>query len=181
MKLETRTEPTGLLASALFSDDKVYRYELLWRWSPAPLQVGWLLNPSTADQNALDDTLKRFRNRAVQAGLGGIQVINLFGLRQTYPDQMLEHPAPIGLENDAVVRRVLSECKTAGLPVIAGWGVDGAHLGRHDQALAIADEVGIDLYCFDETAGGFPAHPLYLGYAKKPRLWRRAATAPHRV
>lgn len=60
MKLETRIEPTGLAASALFSDDKVYRYELLLRWSPAPMQVGWLLNPSTGDQNALDDTLKGF-------------------------------------------------------------------------------------------------------------------------
>lgn len=105
-------------------------------------------------------------------------MINLFALRQTYPDQMVKHPAPVGPENDAVTRRVLAECKAAGLPVIAGRGVDGDHLGRHDQALDIADEVGIDLYCFDETAGGFPTHPLYLGYAKKPRLWRRAATSP---
>lgn len=175
MKLETRTDPrTGLEASALFSDDKLYRYELLWRWSPAPVQLGWFLNPSTADQHTLDSTLIRFRNRAIQAGRGGIQVINLFALRATNPDVMKEHPEPLGPENDAVIRRVLWDSKAAQLPVIVGWGVDGKHRDRQDEALAIAADVGVDLYCFGETAKGYPAHPLFLSYAKKPRLWWRA-------
>lgn len=178
MKLKTRTDPkTGLQASALFSDDKIYRYELIWRWSRAPLQLGWFLNPSTADQNALDSTLIRFRNRAIRAGHGGIHVINLFAIRATNPKVMKEHPEPQGPENDTVIRRVLSDSKAEHQLVIAGWGVDGGHRRRQDEALAIAADIGVDLYCFDETANGYPAHPLYLSYVKRPRLWRQAPSS----
>lgn len=178
MRLRTYVHPDGTEACALFSDDEIYRYELLWRWSSAPVQVGWFLNPATADENALDDTLTKFRARTIEAGLGGIQVINLFAFRDKDPEAMKAYPEPVGPENDAVIRRVLGESKREGRTVVAGWGRHGAHRGRHAAALAMAAEAGVDLYCFDETSGKFPWHPGRLSYEKRPRLWK---PAPARV
>lgn len=172
MRIESRTDPAGLTASALFSEDGIYRYELLWLWSEAPRLVAWMLNPSTADHMVLDNTIKGLRSRALARGLGGIQVINLFAVRATDPDDMKAHPSPVGPHNDEVIRRVLAQARGDGLPVICGWGNHGLHRGRQEEALAIAAELGVDLYAYKVSAEGCPCHPLYLRHSLEPSLWK---------
>ena len=174
MRLETRTDLAGLTASALFSDDGVYRYELIWRWGDSPTLLAWMLNPSTADHMVLDNTIKGLRSRALARGLGGIHVINIFAVRATYPKDIKTHPSPVGPHNDEVIRRVLAEARDKGVPIICGWGNHGLHRGRQEEAVAIAADVGVDLHAYKVSAEGCPCHPLYLPHALEPRLWKAA-------
>jgi len=81
---------------ALISPCSQYRYWLLRRWSNRPLATFVMLNPSTADANSDDATIRKCMGFADAWGLGGIWVVNLFALRSTNP---------YGLVSDEVGRR----------------------------------------------------------------------------
>ena len=70
--------------SAIISDDKKYRYELRRIWKPKSQLVCWvMLNPSIADANFDDPTIRRCMGYTMRWGCGGIIVVNLFALRAT--------------------------------------------------------------------------------------------------
>jgi hypothetical protein len=77
-----------------------------------------MLNPSTADAEKFDPTVRRCFGFARDWGFGGLEVVNLFALRSTYPEQLKKVSDPVGPENDAVIRRAV---KAADL-VVASWG-----------------------------------------------------------
>lgn len=168
---KNRTDLSGLHCSATFSEDERYRYLLTWRWTPGPLLVAWMLNPSTATHEVLDPTIAGLRRRALAWGLGGVRVINLFAFRATDPKKMKAAIDPIGDQNDAVTEEVLKSAQTNGDLVIAGWGTHGTHLNREAQALAIADRVGTCLHALAVTQAGHPGHPLYVADAIRPKPW----------
>ena len=59
--------------SATFSEDELYRYSLRRVWNPdRNLCAFIMLNPSTADENVLDPTVRRCYNYAQAWGYGGI-------------------------------------------------------------------------------------------------------------
>jgi hypothetical protein len=65
---------------------EVYRYELRRVWDAQLGLACWvMLNPSTADANEDDPTIRRCVNFARTWGYGGIVVRNLFALRATDP------------------------------------------------------------------------------------------------
>ena len=55
-----------------------------------------MLNPSTADHLADDPSITRCMSRAVAGKFGRLDVVNLFPLRATDPNELLTHPDPIG-------------------------------------------------------------------------------------
>ena len=82
-----------LCKSAVLSPCWTYRYELTRRWSSRPL-VGWvMLNPSTADAEADDPTVRRCVRFANAWGYGGLVIRNLFALRATDPSELGQLPA----------------------------------------------------------------------------------------
>lgn len=99
------------------SFDRTYRYSL-WRiWNadkPFVLFIG--LNPSAADENEDDPTIRRCINFARRWGYGGLYMANLFALRATDPSEMKAHKRPVGQGNDDVL---LELSKQAGLIVCA--------------------------------------------------------------
>lgn len=155
-----------LSSGALFSDCRQYRY-VLWRlWDnrkPRLMFVG--LNPSTADEYSDDRTIGRCRDFARDLGYGGIYMVNLFAYRATKPRDMLNHPAPIGPEND---QYLVEYTNKAGM-VICAWGGDGGHLGRDREVVALLG--AHPLYCLGTTQGGEPRHPLYLAANTVPELY----------
>ena len=73
-------------AGAVFSDDMVYRYRLWRTWDPdLPTCLFIMLNPSTADHEQNDPTIRRCLDFAKQWGYGQLLVGNLFALRATDP------------------------------------------------------------------------------------------------
>lgn len=151
----------GVVSTAHFSSDRLYRYSLYrdWdRWQNMRSFVVIGLNPSTADEFVDDPTIRRCIGFAKREGCGRLVMLNLFAIRATDPKVMLAHAAPIGDENDAVIRHCTSF--TTGRPplVVAAWGAHGHHLGRDREVRRLV----ADLRCFGTTKDGQPRHPLYL-------------------
>ncbi len=146
MKYRSRSDLSGLDCSASFSDCEAYRYLLTWRWSPAPLLVAWMLNPSTATHEKLDNTISGLKARAQAWGHGGVRVINLFAFRATQPKVMMAADDPAGPDNDAVTIDTLRRAARAGDTVICAWGAHGKHRARDRRAVELAEQSGAALH-----------------------------------
>lgn len=150
---------------AKFSPCRLYRYSL-WRvWkSDVRRMVFLLLNPSTADETKDDPTIRRCITRAINGGFGGVEIINLFAWRSTYPMNLYQVPDPIGPENNA---SILGASRQAGV-LVCGWGKHGALHGRDKQVLELLRASRVAPHALKLNAGGSPQHPLYLSYDLMP-------------
>lgn len=143
--------------TARISEDEKYRYELSRVWNrSAPTQVWVMLNPSTADAELDDPTIRRCIGFSKRAGYGGITVLNLYALRATSPRDLLGHPDPEGPENISAWREVFEKMDIP--TAVAAWGVPPKL--RSSQALSIS--APIRWKCLGTTKDGHPRHPLYV-------------------
>lgn len=154
--------------SAVFGGaDAEYRYRLVRRWSNAPA-VNWvMLNPSTADADHDDPTIRRCVGFAHRWGYGGIVVTNLFALRTPDPAQLLAAAEPIGPDNDAYIEGAARECRD----VLCAWGQHGAHRKRALHVTQLLNRAGARLLCLKLTNSMQPGHPLYLRGDLKPMAY----------
>lgn len=158
---------SGVARSAVVSDDGVYRYRLERRWAPG-FTVCWvMLNPSTADADTDDPTLRRIVGFSRRMGFGRAVVVNLYAYRATDPRELWRAADPVGPDNDRHIREVL-----AGHVVVAAWGAH-AKPGRIARFLAVhAQSPGAGrLHALAVTASGQPRHPLYLRGDLHPQPW----------
>ena len=153
---------------AYYSDDEQYRYLLHIVWDIGLTGMSVIgLNPSTATELVDDPTLRRVKWFARHWGFGSVLMFNAFALRSTDPKKLFKHPDPVGPEN--TVDFIL---KLAPSLTVAAWGTTiqsrkWAHYYRgHD-----IDEAIPNLHCFQKTASGHPAHPLYLKADLQPQLF----------
>ncbi len=148
--------------NALFSPDRSYRYDLWRTWDDAKRSVVFIgLNPSTADENADDPTIRRCMAFATAWGFGSLCMLNLFAVCATDPRDMMRAADPVGASNNGHILDVLAG---SGL-IIAAWGVHGVHLGRDRELLRM---VTWDIHCLGTTKDGHPRHPLYLSKLTRP-------------
>lgn len=117
-----------------------------------------MLNPSTADAERDDPTIRRCIFFARQSGFGGVEILNLFAFRATLPADLKAAADPVGPDNDAHLRDLFARHRAA----LAAWGAHGAFRSRADVVRRMAEEQGIALTCLGRTAQGQPRHPLYL-------------------
>lgn len=146
--------------AAIFSRDRVYRYTLTRMWDaekPWGIFIG--LNPSTADEDRLDNTLRRVIRYLDREGCGAMIVVNLFAFRATDPRAMLMAKDPVGEDNDHWINQVINYVTSEG-PILCGWGTNGNYLGRSREVLGT---LPMDRACYlTMTKDGEPGHPLYL-------------------
>jgi len=131
-----------------------YRYSLSRIWDkskPCVLFIG--LNPSTADDNEDDPTIKRCIDYANRWGYGGLKMANLFAYRSTLPSNLKKAKNPIGVDND---RHIKELSKEAAITVIA-WSDNGSYLDRDKEVLKLIEEP----MCLNINKSGQPSHPLY--------------------
>ena len=140
---------------AELSEDRAYRYKL-WRiWQPEiPPMLFVMLNPSTADENDDDPTVKRCVNYASREGYGGLLIGNLFAYRATFPSRLLKAVDPVGPRND----QALAELQEAAGTTIAAWGGMGDIFGRAQEVCKLLGP----MRCLGVTQGGQPKHPVRL-------------------
>ena len=140
---------------AELSKDGLYRYRL-WRiWDTSlPSLLFVMLNPSTADAEQDDPTIRRCINYAKSWGYGKLTVGNLFALRSTDPTMLYQAPDPIGPENDRILQALHAEASMT----LAAWGAHGEYLARGAAVRCVL----APLHCLALTAKGQPRHPLYL-------------------
>lgn len=152
---------------AVLSECGLYRYRLWRRWGDGERMAWIMLNPSTADANVDDPTIRRCMGFARREGYDGIEVINLYALRATKPKHLLDHPDPEGPENIFYWRDVLEDHRI-GMVVVA-WGAGGSTQLRPSKA--VAEWWARGWYCLGMTAAGLPRHPLYVRADQPLVLW----------
>jgi hypothetical protein len=152
---------------ASFSPDRKYRWSLHRIWQPnAPLACYVLLNPSTADEILNDPTVSRCQTRALNAGFGGLLVVNIFAWRSTDPRELYEISDPVGAPyNDSVI---FNSAQKSDL-VVCGWGKHGALQDRGKRVLELICSAGKVPHALRINSDGSPEHPLYLGYKLQPK------------
>jgi hypothetical protein len=148
---------------ACFSRCGTYRYALWRRWAAGPQVLFVMLNPSTADKQRDDPTIRRCIGFAARWGYGAVAVGNLFAFRTPSPDVLRQAAHPVGRANDRWLERLAAESSR----LIAAWGNDGAFLGRDAQVRELLGP----LYALALTRRGQPRHPLYLPGRAEPVPW----------
>lgn len=128
------------------------------------------LNPSTADEDTDDPTVRRCIRFARDWGYGSLAMTNMYAFRSTDPHGLLTATDPIGPEND---RALLEIGDRAGI-IIAAWGSWGTKIKPYvmrpvSVAATWADK---SLHCLGTTKDGQPRHPLYVRADFQPVLWR---------
>lgn len=146
---------------AVLSPDGRYRYELRRTWNPVLPVLTWvMLNPSTADAEVDDPTIRRCVGFGQRWGYGGIVVRNLCAFRVTDPRFLYAALARgldvVGPEN----WHQLAFCRP---PVVCAWGALRRPLvGVAAQFHGLMRAEGVPLECLGMTSGGWPRHPLYV-------------------
>lgn len=152
--------------TCVFSPDRTYRYSLLHVMDESnQSMIAWIgLNPSTADENELDPTLRRVRAFSLREGFGRFVMINLYAFRSTDPKGLSIPVDPVGPENDRTIRA------TFGLAdmVVVAWGAWNNGQDRKRQVMQDARGARMvydkmfPMKCLGLTKGGEPRHPLYV-------------------
>mgnify|MGYP001397548464 CR=1 FL=1 len=151
------TTPTG----AIFSPCQRYRYALWRRWEAEPSYVLFVgLNPSTADAERDDPTIRRCIGFARAWGYGGVLVGNLFAYRATLPRDLKAAGDPVGAENEVWLRGLAERANL----VVAAWGNHGSFRQQAGAVLPLLPEP----HALHVTQQGQPGHPLYLPRTCQP-------------
>lgn len=167
--------PQGVtvVRSASISPDGIYRYSLTRCWDMAsPKFLPFImLNPSTADADVDDPTIRRCVGLARSHGYTGVLVWNLYAYRTKSPPAMFlaaRHADIVGPDTDALLEAGLLMCRDLGRPVVAAWGAN-ARLERVEQVLKMGGSE--TLHYLALTNSGAPRHPLYLPSDCELRPW----------
>jgi hypothetical protein len=147
---------------AVISECGRYRY-WLGRWF-GPGIVGLpilMLNPSTADADFDDPTIRRCEGFARREGYGGICVVNLYAYRATDPAELWSVEDPVGPDNDRQIEMTFQSAHALRLPMICAWGTN-AKPARVAAVGFIARRFNVRILCLGTTKDGHPRHPLYL-------------------
>lgn len=146
-------------SGAELSEDGVYRYLLWRRWDLSrPRALFIMLNPSTADADTDDPTIRRCIGFAKAWGFGGLRVVNLYPFRATKPEDLWKAPFPRGQGNLGHIERAIDA--PDGIAV-AAWGAHGRE-AQVKEVRGLFYDLGIPLYALKLTAAGAPSHPLYI-------------------
>jgi hypothetical protein len=153
---------------AYISKDGLYRYQLERWWGEFGIKknplVFCMLNPSTADANIDDPTIRRCIGFAQREKRGGLIVVNVFGLRATDPKELNKAKDPVGEENYGFLTHVAKKYKE----IICAWGAWSSpgkqHFGcaQGGRTLDIFHNYGAKRLCLGKTKYGAPRHPLYV-------------------
>ncbi len=150
--------------SAVLSEDGLYRYRLDRWWGEGPRLVWVMLNPSTADADVDDPTIRRVMRFSKDWGYDGCTVVNVFAWRATKPDDIPRNDdEAMGPEWAAHVKDVITPTAT----VVLAWG---AHERRACWQLAdiLTKQPTARVLCLGRTLRLAPKHPLYVRADTEP-------------
>jgi len=158
--------------SAVISSCGQYRYRLerytgiaisemssFGRRSPAAVFL--MANPSTADAENDDATIRKCVGFAKRWDCGRLVVVNVMAGRSTDPAGLLAMDDPFGPENDAYLKAALADNQK----IICAWGNAIVPKLRGNIKRALASVSGATLYCLGRCKDGSPRHPLMLAYS----------------
>ena len=127
-----------------------------------------MLNPSTADADIDDPTIKKCIHFANREKCTSLTVINLYALRATNPNELLLTNESNGPHNGGHQVTEIENART-GLVILA-WGSHKAVKGKEHlipDLINIIKNEGLIPYCLQINKDGNPKHPLYVKNDKK--------------
>ncbi len=173
---------------AQVSDCGLYRYVLGRQWSTdtsAPNMHFCMLNPSTADGEQDDPTIRRCVAYAMREDCSGLVVTNLSAFRSAYPRDLIAwlrknsglmgsftqagSDAAWGPNNDQHIR----DCTLASKFNLVAWGINARHKLLHQRAKRVLAQLlsnapdGVTALQVSED--GIPNHPLMLPGSLRPQ------------
>ena len=154
-------QATGLSKWATLSPDGRYRYllgrqVLLGLHNKTMLFI--MLNPSVADAETDDPTIRRCIYFARREACARLEVVNCYALRSTDPKALRSADDPVGPENAKHVRSAVARADV----IVYAWGNLGpAHvLDSIHEGIVVPS--GKTPMCLGRNKNGQPRHPLYL-------------------
>jgi hypothetical protein len=147
-------------SEAYLSDDRQFRFWLLRIWDDSlPINCICGVNPSTADEQENDPTIRKDIGFSTRQGFGGLLKVNLSAYRSTDPRPARSHY--IGNENTAAHLKTFFK-RFQAKQFVAAWGKNGRYFPF--EAEAILAEFP-DALCFGKNSDGTPRHTLMLPYS----------------
>lgn len=151
---------------ALISECEKYRYTLSRIWKEEGLLYAYFgINPSTADANIDDATVKKWIGFTERNGGRGFIVANVFAYRAADVKDLAKCDNPEGgAENSWHIKTVIDKADI----LVPCWGNSAKVPGpmRHNMSALLLEliESGKPVKIFGQTKSGDPKHPLMLGY-----------------
>ena len=160
-------------SNASFSDNRQYRWWLHRQWT---FGLGLLLfiglNPSRADGERDDPTLRRLQAFAKSWGYQELLVVNLFARISPHPSALQRASDPVGVENDKVLQVCFERwARDPQMDLWCGWGMSGGRGPRARDVLHTLQPLRRQrqVHCPNAkgplslalTQTGEPRHPLY--------------------
>ena len=162
------------MSRAVPSDDECYRYWLEREIDPERdcTVMFVMLNPSTADEEQDDPTIRRCIGFARDWGCGRLIVTNLSPLRATNPKNL----KAAGPDPPDVRKKNLEHVQCgaeAADKIVLAWGTHGRWEDRGGEMIETLRGWGYCLYTLGLTRYGWPRHPLPVPKGTKPIPFQR--------
>ena len=146
----------NILRKAKFSIDKKHRYELSRHWDLSKSDILFImLNPSIANEDIDDPTIKRLISFTREFKHGGFFVANLFTYITPY-SKTLDTSIGLTKQNLKTIKNLVNKVDE----VIYAWG----NSIKEPQELK---NLVKNPKCFGKNLNGTPKHPLYLSSNSK--------------
>lgn len=149
------------IRSARIVSDGTRRISLIRQWDRTKrfmVVVG--LNPSTADAEKDDQTIRRVRHFARREGCGGLYMVNLHDFRATQPADLWKHLGGYGEKLSFHPQSYLGQALKMGGLNVAAWGAFKNEPNARREFLRTFSRV--KLFCLGKTQTGAPRHPSRL-------------------
>lgn len=165
MTMQNSLFELGTENGAVISDCRTYRYSLTREWEDGKCVAWLMLNPSTADAQVDDPTIRKCIGFSKRWGFGRLVVVNLFALRSTDPRALARNTDPVGPMTNWWITAAAKESRE----LVCAWGCQ-QHLttyalkDRPRQVLERLIPADTIVSCLGRRKDGAPRHPLMLSY-----------------
>lgn len=165
----------AMIKSAVISKCGLYRMSLVRKWDETLPQVLFIgVNPSTADAEHDDHTIRKLIGFTRRWDYGGFEIVNLFAYRATDVKQLRNHynrDTSMNVINNE--RLAIADALRRSALVVPCWGgkqklpKDLHHRMYWVREMLARPLAGQWVGCFGKTSCGEPRHPLMLSYDTK--------------
>lgn len=158
--------------SAVLSDDGLFRYRLEREVAESGAAYAFFgVNPSTADAEVDDATVRKWRGFVSRWGGSRFIVGNVFAFLATDVRALASAVDPIGRRNNDHLAQIIADADI----LVPCWGnrskVPPALRSNFRWMLQTLHASGKPVMAFGKSKTGDPLHPLMLGYATPLTAW----------
>jgi hypothetical protein len=115
------------------------------QWADGPSLTYLMLNPSTADAEQDDATVRKCIGFAKQFAYSGLRIVNLFAFRARDPAELRRSGWPVGPDSDQWLAKAADWAWANNEPVVCAWG---AHARPQRGARRAADVAATFARCW---------------------------------